>query len=160
MCGFDDVGKPHIFVVDGKEAPRSYDDTGVWAVGSGAHAALSSLAFHIDKQHFFSYSSIEEGVYYVAEAKFMAESSGEVGRDAGVVSVHTQEMSGRKVIWSDELPKLKEIWLREGSPRLPKSALAEIPKLYYKPVLSSPKKDGDTLPKSTPSTSETSESEQ
>jgi hypothetical protein len=147
VCGFDDVGKSHIFVVDGKDAPRSYNDTGVWAVGSGAHAALSSLAFHIDKQHFFSHSSIDEAIYYVAEAKFMAESSGEVGRDAGILSVHTQDMSGRRVIWSDELQKLKTIWLNEGAPRLPASALVEIPKMYYKPLLQDDSDKLPTLPK-------------
>lgn len=75
ICGFDAAGAGHIFVIDDKSAPSSCDSVGFWAIGSGAHPAISSLAFHAQKHNFGSESSLSECLYHLCEAKFMAESS-------------------------------------------------------------------------------------
>jgi hypothetical protein len=120
LYGFsDDDKKGHIFVVDGRETPKCYDTIGVWAIGSGAHAALSSLAFHIDKQELNKYvGTPAEAVYFACEAKFMAESSGLVGKDA-VLTIHTTGQDEAQFLFEDEISKVKKIWSSEGAPRVP-----------------------------------------
>jgi 20S proteasome alpha/beta subunit len=87
VCGFDDEGSGHIYSVDGKDAPKCHDSVGMWAIGSGAHAALSSLAFHLNKAQLNLTTSVEKATYLAIAAKFMAESSSEVGKEATNVTL-------------------------------------------------------------------------
>jgi len=122
LFGFDERGKAHIFLVDGREEPKCYDAIGVWAIGSGAHAALSSLAFHIDRKELTKYDeSVEETVYFACEAKFMAESSGYVGRDSALLTIHTASAPPDKAtfLFQSQIAKIKEKWQAEGAPKIP-----------------------------------------
>jgi hypothetical protein len=122
VYGFDNNDRAHIFLVDGKEEPKCYDSIGVWAIGSGAHAALSSLAFHIDRQELNKFGmSIERAAYFACEAKFMAESSGHVGRDAATLTMHRASDPCEKVrfLLATQISKIKEIWKNDGAPRIP-----------------------------------------
>ena len=121
LYGFDENSDAHIYLVDGRESPKCYNEVGVWAIGSGAHAALSALAFHIDHKALNKYStSVESAVYFAAEAKFMAESSGHVGKDATIIGIHrASDEIGTVTVLHDEVHVIKETWAKEGAPRVP-----------------------------------------
>ena len=82
VAGFDDYADGsdgHLWTVGEDDAPQCYDGIGMWAIGSGQSAALSSLAFHVDKGQLSPpYSSLSDTLYCVCAAKFMAESASEV----------------------------------------------------------------------------------
>lgn len=134
LFGFDSSGIGHIFVVDGKEDPQCYDDLGVWAVGSGAAAALSAIAFHIDKQQFNTVTSTgEEAAYFACEAKFMAESSGYVGRDSAVLFMYRSNAAASSPLQfldREEINTIKKRWLEEGAPKVPEGIKDEILTLF------------------------------
>lgn len=126
LCGFDDRGKARIFGIDGRGAPVCYDSVGMWAIGSGAHAALSSLAFQVDKERLSIYSTtVEDAIYFVSEAKFMSESSGEVGRESALLTIHRK---GQKpsFLFSDDLKPVKDRWFADGAPKVPDGIAQEI----------------------------------
>jgi hypothetical protein len=123
VIGFsEDANDGHIYLVDGTDAPKCYDEVGVWAIGSGAHAALSSLAFHIERRELYKFgTSPATAAYFACEAKFMAESSGHVGRDAATVIVLSSRdaIGDIKFINVGNIAKIKEIWKTQGAPRTP-----------------------------------------
>jgi 20S proteasome alpha/beta subunit len=123
LIGFSASGRGHIYVVDGSESPKCYTSIGVWAIGSGEHAALSSLAFHIERSELSKYrTSTEDAVYFACEAKFMAESSGHVGKDdatVGIVSSRDKDPSEIALLPSQDLARVKELWKTQGAPRVP-----------------------------------------
>src|ERR1035438_4434900 len=57
IAGFDQDGVAHLYHLDSQGALSSYDDLGFWAIGSGAHAALGSLSFHIEHANLCSLCS-------------------------------------------------------------------------------------------------------
>jgi len=124
VCGFDDKGQGHIFTVDGESAPKCYDDIGMWAIGDGAPAALSSLAFHKNNLDFEIGGTEEEAVYFALAAKFMAESSGSVG-NATFISVHNPA-SPVKYINLLDVQMMRKMWEDEGCPRCPKNLGARV----------------------------------
>jgi hypothetical protein len=117
ICGFDAKKEGHIFSVDGDGTPKCYDDIGMWAIGTGASAALSSLAFHKNNLDFGLSSTEEEIVYFALAAKFMAESAGSVGK-ATFISVHRPGSELRYISYTDRL-LVEKIWKVEGRPRCP-----------------------------------------
>jgi hypothetical protein len=133
VAGFDSGGKAHIFVVDGKDSPRCYTQVGVWAVGSGAHAALSSLFFQIDKRRFNPlWSTAEQACYFACEAKFMAEASGHVGREGAALSVfRSVDLDKRAHLIGSAMQEIKSIWLKKGAPRVPKGIEQEISSRFF-----------------------------
>ncbi len=128
LCGFDTIGQGHIFEVNGQSAPRCYDHIGMWAIGSGAHAALSSLAFQKDSGNYRE-SSMEQVIYHVCEAKFMAESSGDVGRDSTILLVLMKDKSTKWIPPSIINSKIKAAWKKEGAPRIPENICGDIGKV-------------------------------
>lgn len=126
VCGFDDTGIGHIYSVDGKSAPKCYDDIGMWAIGSGAHAALSSLAFHADKVQLNRTSSVEKATYLAIAAKFMAESSSEVGKGATTIYIGDKDDMFKLTVPWPRLEKLKLLWEERGAPRIPENIEAEM----------------------------------
>lgn len=117
VCGFDDRGEGHIFSVDGQGAPKCYDTIGMWAIGDGVHLALSSLAFHVDRHQFSKYASVEQTLYFALAAKFMAESSGEVGKST-FISIETKDEPSR-YLRDRHLELIRQVWESDGSPRVP-----------------------------------------
>ena len=59
VCGLDSSDGAKLIVVDGSDAPEDYSSIGMWAIGSGAYAAMSWLAFHADRGHFNRYGSVK-----------------------------------------------------------------------------------------------------
>jgi hypothetical protein len=122
ICGFDEQGIGHIYSVDGKTAPSNYDSVGFWAIGSGAHAALSSLAFHANQADVSVFRPKEEAVYFALTAKFMAESSDEVGKLGALVSVFDASPEHEiEYMRLEAITQVRALWQVEGAPRVPKN---------------------------------------
>ena len=129
-CGFDAKGEGHILIIDGMTPPGSHDLTGIYAIGTGANAALSALAFQVDKNRLNQYSDINKSLYCACEARFMAASARDVSRESTFVTVlekgdQTQFLSDAGVAY------IRKIWARSGAPRIPKRALDVMPSLLY-----------------------------
>ncbi len=118
VCGFGSNGDGHIYLVDGESAPKCYDPIGMWAIGTGAHAALSSLAFHAEKGALSIFSPAGRAVYFATAAKFMAESSAEVGK--GTTTVSTKE-KGKEWVYVPfpRVEKIRALWEKQGAPQVP-----------------------------------------
>ena len=125
VVGFAEGGDAHIYCVDGRSAPKCYDSIGMWAIGSGANAALSTLAFYADKSKLNPFVSTETATYLAIVAKFMAESSNEVGREATDVHIHHHGQSPLYVPYK-RLMMIRELWEKEGAPRIPSNIDAEM----------------------------------
>ncbi len=131
ICGFDD-NQGHIWCVDGESAPKCYDDVGMWAIGSGAPAALSSLAFHSNRLDFGPFSDDAEAAYFAVASKFMAETSELVGEATFCVV----RKKGEKPNYLD-VQDIRNIWEEEGRPRCPSNLGARIGKVL-RPVKAPP----------------------
>jgi hypothetical protein len=118
VCGFDNKGFGHIYCVDGEHSPANYNSVGMWAIGSGAHAALSSMAYHKSKMDFSVYRSVEEAAYFGIVAKFMAESSDLVGKVGALVCAVDKERKPQYVNYVNQ-QKIRAKWEKEGAPRVP-----------------------------------------
>jgi hypothetical protein len=138
------VREPHVFTVEDPGIACNHDLYGFWAIGSGANRALSSLFFQEYQQ-----ATVEwRAIYYVAEAKLMAE-GGAVGEDTLVM---VKRRNGNS-LGSFKLEQLKKLWSKEGRPKIPRDTEAV--------VAASIEKDFFTLSEPTaPSTSQTSKPEQ
>lgn len=128
-CGFGEERQAHIVCLDEQGPPGNYDNVGFWAIGSGASAALSSLAFHANLHGFDKHSSLEEGIYHTLEAKFMAESSPLVGEETFIVVY--QRGAKLRFLKSDGVEKIRQRWEKHGSPRVPSGLLPQIKGMLY-----------------------------
>ncbi len=117
LAGFDGTKKGHLIVGGGNEAPRHYNALGFMAIGTGGEAAMSSLLFHKERQHLNESCSETQCVYLAYAAKFMAESSRDVG-DKATTGFVAESTRVRTIL---EWQKLRNIWKEEGAPRLPKA---------------------------------------
>jgi len=124
-CGFDPDGQGRILLIDGVTPPRRYDPTGVFAIGTGASAALSALSFHADKNYLSQFSDINTSLYCALEARFMAASAQDVGRESTFVTVMEK---GKEIQYMSDLgvEYIRKVWARSGAPRIPKQALETI----------------------------------
>jgi hypothetical protein len=130
LAGFDSKNKGHIIVGGGEEAPMDYTTLGFWAIGTGAHAALSSLVYHRERQHISTTKPVEECLYVACASKFMSESARDIGKFTAVSTI--------SMIDGFHLPHVKpirKIWENEGAPRLPKNLEERI-----KPYIVSPER--------------------
>ncbi|HEV2491345.1 MAG TPA: hypothetical protein VGT03_16190 [Candidatus Acidoferrales bacterium] len=116
LGGYDVSNNAHLFEIDGENAPKCYDSLGMWAIGSGAYTALSCLSYYVNKFGALNRKSTEEALFFALGAKFMAESSGTVGRDtlAEIVTFDNVRTVGNKTVDS-----VREIWDSEASLRVP-----------------------------------------
>lgn len=118
VAGFDSDGDAHLLHLDSQGTISSYNDLGFWAIGSGAHAALSSLSFHVEHGNLCSYCScVHNAVYFACEAKFMAETSVQVGKESAFVSIHKRNERHTQFFFHDEVEKIKKTWLKYGAPK-------------------------------------------
>jgi hypothetical protein len=59
--------------------------------------------------------------YFACEAKFMAESSGQVGKEAAILAILKPDGSFKDVrfIFHKQIAKVKKVWTVHGAPRVP-----------------------------------------
>lgn len=120
VAGFDPQGDGHIFSLDGGRLAKSRDEVGFWAIGSGAHPAVSSLAFHAHYHDFNQHSDLATCVYHVLEAKFMAQSNGFVGEKTFLAVFEFKQWN--KYLLPFDIEKIRKRWKQSGAPRVPRGA--------------------------------------
>jgi len=125
VAGFE-RGFGRINHLDSQGSLNCYDDLGFWAIGSGAHAALSSLAFHVDKGNLRYSQPVEVAAYFACEAKFMAESSTAVGKETSLI-VHGADVPA--FIGESQLAAIRRKWLKQGAPKPSKTVTSDLKKL-------------------------------
>jgi hypothetical protein len=116
LCGFDEAKHPHLYEINGETQPKCYDSIGMWAIGSGAYSAMSCLSYYVNKDGTFYTRGPGAGLFFALGAKFMAESSGDVGTET-FAEVHSYGD-----IWfvEDETVKgIRKIWEAEAALRVP-----------------------------------------
>ena len=140
VYGHDEKDDAHVFSVEDPGVICNHDLYGFWAIGSGSNRALSSLFF----QNFRMSLPEPEALYYLAEAKFMAE-GGAVGAET-LVMIRRKDGSSHGSLSMD---LIKKLWKRHGRPKMPRNAREIITRSMKEEffVLSEPK----------PLTSQTSE---
>jgi hypothetical protein len=120
VSGFDKNKRAHIFTVTDPGVVNFYDKPGFWAIGSGASSALSMLFYRgqiPDKQ-------MSETLYVACEAKFMAESASDVGKETEFfISKHGH--SGM-IYTAGILEGIRKQWEKYGQPKIPKRAVGKI----------------------------------
>jgi 20S proteasome alpha/beta subunit len=118
IAGFDEKGEPHLRFTNCETPPEDYDSLGFYAIGSGAHAALSSMTHAVEHLIFSRYRDTGTVLYHAMAAKFMAESARDVGKDTfAVVIGHNESPKFISVFDGDEY--VRERWKSEGAPRVP-----------------------------------------
>jgi len=133
LAGFDSQGIAHLMAISRDGALSVYSELGFWAIGSGAHAALSSLSFHVEHNNLCSCCScVHNAVYFGCEAKFMAETSNEVGKEATSVTVHEDNEEEPQSFFNSEVEEIKKRWLKYGAPKPSEKAMLEIHRLMEK----------------------------
>jgi hypothetical protein len=104
--------------------------SGMAAIGSGGEVALSTLLLLGQSR----YTPLEEALYNVAAAKFMAEKSegDDVGRATGmfiarqrVAGDDPQLLAGTR-IQDNEIKEIRELWEKHGKPKTPVEAMFPI----------------------------------
>jgi ATP-dependent protease HslVU (ClpYQ) peptidase subunit len=106
------------------EGDGSHRNDGMYAIGSGRDAAISTLFL---LEHKIS-SALYEAIYAVAAAKFSSEAHG-IGKHTQLCVIRKQmpedadDRASRILIQPDELDKLREIWESKGRPTVPQDAL-------------------------------------
>jgi hypothetical protein len=126
-----ELASARIYVVDGKNAPKSYTSVGMWAIGTGASAALSSLAFHAERLDVNSFASEGVALYFGLAAKFAAESSAEVGRGDTFAYIAERGKRIRYPVYA-LIQSVRAKWEKEGAARIPKNLEAEMKELVAK----------------------------
>jgi 20S proteasome alpha/beta subunit len=124
ISGFDSSGEAHLQTFGHDGVSRDWDATGFYAVGSGSPSALEILSFH----SYNRMSSLEECVYRVCEAKFMAQRASGVGEKTFVyVFGPGPEAENRKYILESDTEEIKSAWRDAGCPRTPPEIIKKIP---------------------------------
>lgn len=126
VCGFDSDRKGHIFSVTDPGVARFEDIPGFSAIGSGLYRAMSSLFYY----PYSTYSSEAIAFYHVCEAKFMAESAMGVGSETLVFRFIGN--NSYKPLFDASMESIKQMWRKEGSPRLPSKAEEKMEEILKK----------------------------
>jgi ATP-dependent protease HslVU (ClpYQ) peptidase subunit len=114
----------------GSDGDANHVDDGMFAIGSGRDAAVSTLLL---LRHKIS-ATLRSTIYAVAAAKFSSESHG-IGEHTTLCVVRkreTGEDDDRKAIIAiepEEIKSLRAIWEENGRPKTPKEALTFTAKL-------------------------------
>jgi hypothetical protein len=132
VCGFDRSGVGHILGIHGEEPAVSYDKLGYWAIGDGASMALASLGFFNHRPRLGGELSLEECLYQVCAAKFMAESIGTVGRQTHI-AIYGPEDGVVRFVYLSDLETIRKAWDDEGAQRVPSNILNKIPGMLVHP---------------------------
>jgi 20S proteasome alpha/beta subunit len=120
VCGFSPGGIPSIFSIDDQCLPKFYQKMGFHAIGTGDVVAMGMLYNTLS----WDTSSVEETIYRVMEAKFVAETAPGVGKTTVVQLLND---SGIGPIFTNRaISPIKIIWEKKGRPKLPKNALEAV----------------------------------
>jgi len=129
--GFEAKDQPRLFTVDNEDEPLSYDDLGFWAIGSGANVAMGSLAFFADKGQFNSTNSLEECIYFVCQAKFMADTAVRtVGRQT-IIVIRKFNNPMIKFLSPIGERRIRAQWEKRGAPRIVPGLTKDITKFVF-----------------------------
>jgi len=121
VSGFDAGREPHIFTVTNPGIVNVYDRPGFWAIGSGANTALSMLFYRGQNIE----TEMEQTLYHAFEAKFMAESASDVGRET---QFFIAKHGCNTVTWSSPnlINEIRNEWEQHGKPPFPPDVLKKI----------------------------------
>jgi hypothetical protein len=118
VCGHDERRGTHIWVVDGENAPASYNSIGFWAIGSGGPAALNRIALYLSRYQEFK--SLEDVIYVAVTAKFAAEGASDVGRSTfRVINRHWAHDVDSIPIDDMAVDAIRASWDAHGIPPVP-----------------------------------------
>jgi hypothetical protein len=125
FIGFDDVGKPHIFVITEYGKIQWCDLFAFAAIGSGAwiaHHALAQFGYN-------RFMARSEATYGLLAAKFASESADGVGKKTGFLILKDADRLGRTVpgLNVKDIRTIKQDW--EGLPRYSPTILSAIDKM-------------------------------
>lgn len=124
-------GEAEIWVIDGENAPVSYNNIGFWSIGSGASAALNRIALYLSKH--VEFNSLAEAIYVAITAKFAAELSGHAGRSTSAfVHRHISEENSTTFIPEVAIELMRHHWEEVGIPPAPSSIIAGLNKVLPK----------------------------
>jgi hypothetical protein len=111
-----------IYGIAGQGFTTLHDLEGMAAIGIGKETELSAL-FALGHRRD---SSLSEGLYRVAAAKFMAESVGGVGKHTAMYVSWKRQPNEKKpageVVQPDDINILRELWEKYGKPNIPDEA--------------------------------------
>lgn len=115
FVGFDDIGRPHLFVITEYGKIQWCDAEGFAAIGSGAWTAHYSLA----RYGFRKFMSRGEVAYGLLAAKFAAESADGVGEATGFVLLTAKDKPGKSVagLSVSDIGQTRASWKR--MPKIP-----------------------------------------
>lgn len=115
FLGFDQVDKPHLFIITEYGKIQYCDAEGFAAIGSGAWAAWSALS----RFGFNRFMPRGEAIYGVLAAKLAAEGTEGVGEETIFMIARPSDRLGRGVpgLGQDEIKKVRSEWKR--LPRIP-----------------------------------------
>jgi hypothetical protein len=132
VVGFDRQKEGHILLVDGEDSPTSFNKPGFWAIGDGAATAINQLCFHVDNHAFVPpHSTVNETVYFLCSAKFMAEASTSVGRETLIAIIRSEHNSD--IIEATSINRMRETWKVKGAPRRSQEMIDDIPNIIRPP---------------------------
>jgi hypothetical protein len=115
---------PYIFSAD-YQGVQLHKTAGLYACGSGAGAAMSTLYFHNCRPGM----DVASVIYCVATAKFMAEKT--LGVGPNTVMFTMKRTGGVVPVMPDYLEEIRQLWIREGAPRIPDGAVALVNRLVF-----------------------------
>jgi hypothetical protein len=113
--GFDPDGRAHLLTAEPSRAPGCVDGAQFWAIGTGRPLAMGSLAFAVNYRHFSANSSLEDAIFTVLEAKFMAEQNAHVGRATALIGFSDSGKTVHTVLPQD-IAKFRQVWLERRAP--------------------------------------------
>ena len=128
FVGFDDTGRPHIFVITEFGKIQYCDTYGFAVIGSGCWPAQYTLGrFGFNKN-----LSRGEAAYALLAAKFAAESADGVGENTAFMMLKADDRMGRTVsgLNTDDIAAIKAKWnglalIPSGAPQLLEARIAQ-----------------------------------
>jgi hypothetical protein len=130
VSGHDENGNGHIWLVNGEDAPTSYNAIHFWAIGLGAPAALSRIALYLSR--FKEFTSLEEAIYVAVTAKFAGEAASNVGRSTFVeIEKHWTHVNDAIPLGEDVIEAMRASWESGGVPPVPELTLKGL-KVYMR----------------------------
>jgi hypothetical protein len=119
FAGFDNLGRPHLFVIAGAGTVEYCDSQRVAAIGSGSFAALVWLSFYGYHYH----RTLGHSIFGAVTAKFFAERAQDVGQTT-VVSLIKSGVNALIHMNDDEVANIRKAW--ERLPKYSDEAVQEI----------------------------------
>jgi len=121
VAGFDSNGAARIFSIKPPGIEGRHEIQGFWAIGSGCDLAMESLM----RRQYKTFQSLDDQVYLVAEAKFVAEAVLGIGAKTAMAVILKD--GSIALITKQRSEKIREIWLNEAQPPMPEKLGERIP---------------------------------